>query len=291
MAKKFYTDGVKTIKRDVEAGDIIPEGFTLGRTFHVNTWNKGLTAETDERVRANGEATRATRVANESYVPWNKGLTKETSPILENVGKKISQSTKGRVAHNKGVPASETQKKKQSDAMKGRVPYNKGLTKDTSVSVLSCSKKLLGHECFVKDWELAKQREYETKKRNGTFNTSRPEEELFRSLCNEYGSENVLKQYVDERYPFRCDFYIPSEDLFIEYNGTIEHNGRPYNPELLEDIKELEALTAKAEEKGCNSRYWNIIKWWTEVDPLKLKTLRMNNLNFRVIYPTLTIFK
>lgn len=88
MAKKFYTDGVKTIKRDVEAGDIIPEGFTLGRTFHVNTWNKGLTAETDERVRANGEATRATRVANESYVPWNKGLTKETSPILENVGKK-----------------------------------------------------------------------------------------------------------------------------------------------------------------------------------------------------------
>lgn len=260
MAKKFYTDGVKTIKRDVEAGDIIPEGFTLGRTFHVNTWNKGLTAETDERVRANGEATRATRIANESYVPWNKGLTKETSPILENVGKKISQSTKGRVAHNKGVPASETQKKKQSDAMKGRVPYNKGLTKDTSVSVLSCSKKLLGHECFVKDWELAKQREYETKKRNGTFNTSRPEEELFRSLCNEYGSENVLKQYVDERYPFRCDFYIPSEDLFIEYNGTIEHNGRPYNPELLEDIKELEALTAKAEEKGCNSRYWNIIK-------------------------------
>ena len=81
MAKKFYTDGVKTIKRDVDAGDIIPEGFTLGRTFNVNTWNKGLTAETDERVRANGEATRATRIANESYVPWNKGLTKETSPI------------------------------------------------------------------------------------------------------------------------------------------------------------------------------------------------------------------
>lgn len=68
MAKKFYTDGVKTIKGDVEAGDIIPEGFTLGRTFHVNTWNKGLTAETDERVRANGEATRATRIKLPSHI-------------------------------------------------------------------------------------------------------------------------------------------------------------------------------------------------------------------------------
>lgn len=291
MAKKFYTDGVKTVKRDVEAGDLIPEGFRLGRTFNVNVWNKGLTAETDERVKANGQSTRNTRIANGSYAPWNKGLTKETSPILEDVGKKISQSTKGRVAHNKGVPASETQKKKQSEAMKGHVPYNKGLTKETSASLLSCSKKLTGHKCFVTDWELAKQREHETKKRNGTFNTSKVEVELFHSLCNQYGEENVLKQYVDERYPFRCDFYIPSEDLFIEYNGTIEHNGHPYNPDSLEDRKELESLIKTAEEKGCNSRYWNIIKWWTEVDPLKLQTMRTNNLNFRVIYPTLTISK
>lgn len=36
--KKFYTDGVKTIK--IDENQIPPEGFRLGRTFAVNPWNK-----------------------------------------------------------------------------------------------------------------------------------------------------------------------------------------------------------------------------------------------------------
>lgn len=42
-----------------------------------------------------------------------------------------------------------------------------------------------------------------------------------------YGSDNVISQYQDKRYKnpktgvlFNCDFYIPSEDLFIELNYT-----------------------------------------------------------------------
>lgn len=40
IKKYFYTDGVKTIK--LPEGSPIPEGFRKGRTFKVNTWNKGL---------------------------------------------------------------------------------------------------------------------------------------------------------------------------------------------------------------------------------------------------------
>ena len=48
---KYYTDGNKTIK--VYSSDSPPEGFYPGRTFKTNPWNKGLTANADERVKTN----------------------------------------------------------------------------------------------------------------------------------------------------------------------------------------------------------------------------------------------
>ena len=55
--------------------------------------NKGLTAETDERIKQNGIKTRNTRIATGSYEnPWNKGKTKETDAILQTVSDKVSQA-------------------------------------------------------------------------------------------------------------------------------------------------------------------------------------------------------
>lgn len=290
MSKKFYTDGIKTIKRDIDAGDVIPEGFHLGRTFNHNSWIKGLTKD-DPRVSALAQKMRATRIANGSFVSWNKGLTKETNQSLKQVSEKVSIARRGKPSWNKGIPATEEQKKKQSLSMKGHIPYNKGLTKDTCPSLMSASQKLMGHKSFVTNWEEAKKREYETKKRNGSFNTSKKEAEMFETLCEKYGKDNVITQYKDERYPFNCDFYVVDKDLFIEYNGTIEHNGKPFDPNSIEDLRELESLHNLAVEKGPRSRYWNIIKWWTQIDPLKLETMRKNQLNFLVIYPKVTICK
>ena len=280
---KFFTNGIKTIK--LKPGDEIPDGFYPGRTFNVNTWNKGLTAETDDRVRANANATRDTRIKNNSYHSWNKGLTKETNKSLMSVSQKVSAYRTGKSSWNKGIPASEEQKRKQSLAMKGKPAWNKGLTKETSASIMSASNKLKGHECFVKDWEAAKKKEYQTKKRNNSFNSSRVEKQLISDLIQQYGEENVIHPYRDTRYPYNCDAYVVPLDLFIEVQGTVEHNGRPYDPNNSEDVKEAEFIRQKAEQAGPGSRYWNIYKWWTEIDPLKLKTLRDNNLNFKLIYP------
>lgn len=280
---KFFTNGEKTIK--LKPGDEIPDGFYIGRTFNSNPWNKGLTAETDERVKSNGQATKVSRLKSNNYKSWNTGLTKETDDRLKDISKKISDSTKGRTAWNKGIPASEQQKQKQSLKMKSKEPWNKGLTKELNKSIMSTSQKLKGHECFVKDWELAKQKEYITKKNNKSFNSSKPEEELIKNLISIYGKDDVIHPYRDERYPFNCDAYIKSEDLFIELNGTVEHNGRPFDRNSLEHLREAESIKLKAESKGPSSRYWNIYKWWTQIDPLKLETFRKNNLNFKIIYP------
>ncbi len=58
-----------------------------------------------------------------------------------------------------------------------------------------------------------------TKRANGTFNTSKPEDAIYKILLDNFGEEDVIRQYRDEcRYPFNCDFYIRSLDLFIELN-------------------------------------------------------------------------
>lgn len=52
---------------------------------------------------------------------------------------------------------------------------------------------------------------------NGTINTSRPENCVYEKLTTAFKND-VVRYYSDERYPFECDFYIKSLDLFIECN-------------------------------------------------------------------------
>lgn len=104
---------------------------------------------------------------------------------------------------------------------------------------------------------------------------------MYHDLCLQYGKENVLHPYRDERYPFNCDFYIISEDLFIEYNGTWTHGGHPFDPMDLDDIYKLEQW----EEKAKTSPYYkNAIYTWTDLDVRKQKIAKENNLNYIVIY-------
>lgn len=59
--------------------------------------------------------------------PWNKG---KTGVYSEETRKKISESQKGRIAHNKGKkmgPMSEEHKKKISEANKGKNTWSKGV--------------------------------------------------------------------------------------------------------------------------------------------------------------------
>lgn len=120
----------------------------------------------------------------------------------------------------------------------------------------------------------------ETMKENKSFNTSEPEEEYYKELCLKYGEENVIRQYYDaERYPYNCDFYIKTEDLFIELNFHPSHNFHPFDPTNKDDIVLLEKL------KKENTDWANmIIDVWSVRDYKKQQLAKKNNLNYKAIY-------
>ena len=93
--------------------------------------------------------------------------------------------------------------------------------------------------------------------------------------------DDVVRQYKEERYPFRCDFYVISEDLFIELNTHWTHGEEPYD----ETNPKHQKIRAELQEKAKTSKFYEVaLKVWTEVDVLKQRIARENNLNYEVIY-------
>lgn len=127
----------------------------------------------------------------------------------------------------------------------------------------------------LKNSEENKRKQYNTKKRNNTFNTSKTEKELEVELRKIF--PDLKTQYKSEIYPFHCDYYIPELDLYIEYNGTWTHGFHFFDKNNQEDLNKLE------EWKSKNTKYYNsAIKTWTQRDILKLETAIKNHLNYMV---------
>ena len=113
----------------------------------------------------------------------------------------------------------------------------------------------------------------ETKRKNNTFNTSKPEEQTFDILKQKY--PDVIRQYRSELYPFSCDFYIPSMDLYVECNYHWTHGGHPFNEKDIHDQEKLKLWQSK------NTKFYNnAINTWTVRDVKKRKIAKQNNLNF-----------
>lgn len=117
----------------------------------------------------------------------------------------------------------------------------------------------------------------QTKRRNNSFNTSKIEIETLNILKEKYS--DIIYQYKDkERYPFVCDFYIPSLDLFIECNYHWTHGGKPFEGNA-EDYKKLN------EWKEKNTKFYdNAIVCWTIRDVKKRNIAKQNNLNYIEIW-------
>lgn len=136
-----------------------------------------------------------------------------------------------------------------------------------------------------------------TKRENGTINTSNPEDEIFKLLKNKYS--DTIRWYKDSRYPFECDFYIPNKDLFIELNFHWTHGIEPFNKENKQHLNLVNYWFEKSKEiyndgkhKGQNKEYYTkAIYVWTELDTLKLKTFKDNNLNYKIFYNKLEFDK
>ena len=275
MKFKWYTDGQTSLK--LREADPVPEGFKPGRIFNSNPWNRGLTKDTDSRIKASSSSFK------KGHLAWNEGLTKETNETLALVAKKVSLKNAGKAAWNLGIPMTDSAKEKLSKSHLGKPSSKKGLTKETCPSLMRASLKLQGHpvskETIQKGWE--------TKRSKNSHTRSKMEDDYYLGLCAQYGSENVFRNYSkDPRYPFPVDFYITTEDLFIELNLYWTHGNHPFNEASLEDQQVLQKWIQKASE---SPQYKAGIQTWTVKDVLKLRTMKENNLNFKVIYPKFTV--
>ena len=132
--------------------------------------------------------------------------------------------------------------------------------------------------------EEFKNKRYQTMIKNNSFccGISKAEEQAYQLFLTKFPVEDIERQYKSELYPFRCDFYIKSLDLYIEYNGGQYHYKEPFdknNPKHIERFNKLKQreLETKTKQKTV---YSSMIRTWTESDPLKRETAKKNSLNF-----------
>ena len=151
--------------------------------------------------------------ASENTSIQMKNMSEENKKIRRN---KISQSNSGRCV-------SEETRRKISEAEKGK----KRNFKSQETYLKSCSTRWYkGQKAHNKGiYGVVKQsqetiiKRFDTMKKNNSFNKSKEEEKYYSYLLHLYSPEDIVRQYYDkDRYPFHCDFYIKSEDLFIELN-------------------------------------------------------------------------
>lgn len=178
------------------------------------------------------------------------------------------------------VAALETTKQKMKETLEEHygvdTPLKSRVIKDKKDNTML---ERYGVTCPLECSEIKKRRQ-DTLRKNKTFNTSLPEESTYQELVQKYGEDDVLREYTDSRYPFKCDFYIKSKDLFIELNLHPSHGEHPFDPESIEDQRLVEELRAKGDT-------WSnmIVDVWTERDYNKIKFMKDNNLNYILIYP------
>lgn len=118
----------------------------------------------------------------------------------------------------------------------------------------------------------------ESKRQNGTWSTSKPEEDMYIILCNRFGADDIVRQYKESRYPFHCDFYVKSLDLFIELNATWLHGGHWFDSTDKHDLQVLHEWQQYAE--SGKEFYGVAVDVWTVRDLKKRNVAITNNLNY-----------
>lgn len=125
--------------------------------------------------------------------------------------------------------------------------------------------------------EISKKR-IETLKANNSFAISNPENVLYEMLVSRFGEDDVLRQYSSDVYPFACDFYIKSRDMYIELNASWTHGRHWFGTDDNDE-------TVLSIWKSKNTVYYdNAIMTWCDRDIKKRDAAFKNNLNYVVFW-------
>ena len=213
---------------------------------------------------------------------WNKGL-----PMSDEAKQKLSEKKQGLTL------SEEAKQQKKLNEINTRIQNSGSLEESYKQAQQkrsdTISKLIEDNSNYIQD--IVK-KGFKTKMLNGTYQSSKPEELFYSRLLEIFDEQDIIRQYLDKgRYPYHCDFYIKSLDLFIELNLTWFHGGHPFNKDSEEDIARLNHLMSKQAYyissktgKVKKNSYFDAVKCWTQRDPAKLQLAIQNNLNYIVIY-------
>lgn len=102
---------------------------------------------------------------------------------------------------------------------------------------------------------------------------------VFDALVNKYGYDDVIPQYgvypTDERYPYNCDFYVKSRDIFIELNMYYSHQNHWFDENNPDDVEFLQ----KQKDLGTKSSL-TVVSTWGGSDVKKRNIAKTNSLNY-----------
>lgn len=218
---------------------------------------------------------------------WNKGLTKEDQRIAKSLEKRV-QTNLQRYGVANVFQSKEVLDAISNDRHSGALAQKAAETKahrygDSHYNNMDKNRQTkldrYGDENYNNMEKM-----FQTKRDNKSFNTSIPEENYYKYLKSLYSEDDIIRQYRDPRYPYNCDFYIISEDLFIELNYHQSHGLHPYNPKNLEDLMLINAWESRKNVEGSPNQYWYYVDTFTRKDPEKLACAKRNKLNYLMIY-------
>lgn len=175
-------------------------------------------------------------------------------PCSETTRKKISSSNKGRKS-----------KPNNSSFKKGNIPWNKGL-KGAQI------------------WSEEQRIKYNTSMNSNAWfhHKTKREIEVETYLKTLFDKKDIIYQYRDDkRYPFNCDFYIKSLDLFIEVNEYWTHGPHRFDIHNSKDLELLKEWELKSKDKP---QYLNAIETWTVRDIRKFEYANKYNLKYVALY-------
>lgn len=127
----------------------------------------------------------------------------------------------------------------------------------------------------------------ETMRENNSFCKSSFEEKVYQLLLLKFSEQDIMRQYKNEDYPFACDFYIKSLNLYIECNGHWSHGkfkGKILGSFNNSDPEHLSILNIWIEKAKKSKYYANAVHVWTDLDVRKLETFKKNKLNYKIFW-------
>jgi len=197
----------------------------------------------------------------------------------EEAKKKRAQTTLDRFGVDNIFKLPEVREKAIQESTKPEVIQQR---KTTMKDIYGYETTFENPEILDKLWneETTKKRN-ETRKKNSSYNKSVQENKIYNLLLTVYSKDDIIRQYKSKEYPFNCDFYIKSLDLYIECNFHWTHGDHWFDKNNIDDINTLNIWLIKAK----NSKYYeNAIYNWTIRDVKKLEALKSNNLKYLILW-------